>query len=219
MPQRLSARHLAGNVAFVFSAIAIPRNEVLEWLATVIHGTLYDIGLQPYLTYLSRHIRQLWYRRTAFQVNIANRRQIPGREFAARRTSTNIVGGRSPVHAQGFCLGHVVLEPHGGQVPWHNHPQEEIYYLLTGCGEMCVDQERQAVVAGDVIEIGSGQFHQLTNTGTEPLEFIYCYAPAGDVAHWRQEIEGTLPIAGIEAPQVPDGSVPQYLSETKDSTR
>ena len=29
---------------------------------------------------------------------------------------------------------------------------------------------------------------------------IYCYGPAGDVAHWRQELDGTLPRAGVEAP-------------------
>jgi hypothetical protein len=29
---------------------------------------------------------------------------------------------------------------------------------------------------------------------------IYCYGPAGDVAHWRQELEGTLPRAGVEVP-------------------
>jgi hypothetical protein len=38
---------------------------------------------------------------------------------------------------------------------------------------------------------------------------IYCYAPAGDVSHWRQEISGTLPRAGVEAPPLPDGAWPQ----------
>jgi hypothetical protein len=39
---------------------------------------------------------------------------------------------------------------------------------------------------------------------------IYCYGPAGDVAHWKQELEGTLPRAGIEAPPLPAGASPQY---------
>ena len=26
---------------------------------------------------------------------------------------------------------------------------------------------------------------------------IYVYGPAGDVAHWRQELAGTLPVAGV----------------------
>ncbi len=51
-------------------------------------------------------------------------------------------------------------------------------------------------------------YHQLTNVGTEPLEMVYCYAPAGDVAHWRQELKGTLPRAGGEAPLFPKMPAP-----------
>ena len=35
---------------------------------------------------------------------------------------------------------------------------------------------------------------------------MYCYGPAGDVAHWRQELDGTLPRAGVEAPPLPAGA-------------
>jgi mannose-6-phosphate isomerase-like protein (cupin superfamily) len=144
-------------------------------------------------------------------MDIARRNKISGRSFPAGRTSVNIVGGLSPVAAQGFALGHVVLDPDGGQVPWHNHPQEEIYYLLSGNGEMCVGSERCDISAGDVVHIPSHAYHQLTNTGSEPLEFIYCYSPAGPVDHWRQELEGTLPAAGIDAPALPEGACRQHL--------
>jgi len=49
----------------------------------------------------------------------------------------------------------------------------------------------------------------LTNIGTAPLRMIYCYGPAGDVAHWRQELDGTLPKAGIDVPALPPGAQPQ----------
>jgi hypothetical protein len=48
------------------------------------------------------------------------------------------------------------------------------------------------------------------NIGAEPLRMLYCYGPAGDVAHWRQELEGTLPRAGIDAPPLPPGAWPQH---------
>ena len=35
---------------------------------------------------------------------------------------------------------------------------------------------------------------------------MYCYGPAGDVAHWRQELDGTLPKAGVDAPPLPAGA-------------
>jgi oxalate decarboxylase/phosphoglucose isomerase-like protein (cupin superfamily) len=74
---------------------------------------------------------------------------------------------------------------------------------------MCLGEERRNVIAGQAVYIPHTVFHQLTNTGDKPMRMIYCYGPAGDVAHWRQELEGTLPRAGIEAPPLPPGAVPQ----------
>jgi mannose-6-phosphate isomerase-like protein (cupin superfamily) len=74
---------------------------------------------------------------------------------------------------------------------------------------MCLGEERTNVSAGQAVYIPPGVYHQLTNTASSPLRMIYCYGPAGDVAHWRQELDGTLPRAGIEAPQLPPGASPQ----------
>jgi hypothetical protein len=41
---------------------------------------------------------------------------------------------------------------------------------------------------------------------------MYCYGPAGDVAHWRQELDGTLPKAGVDVPPLPAGANPQCTS-------
>ena len=75
---------------------------------------------------------------------------------------------------------------------------------------MCLGEERQRVSAGQLIHIPAQEFHQLTNVGDEPLTMLYCYGPAGDVAHWRQELDGTLPKAGVDAPELPDGAWPQH---------
>lgn len=143
---------------------------------------------------------------------IARLSEIAGRTYPARRRTQNLVGGASPIHAETFSLGYVTLEPDGGQVPWHNHEQEEVYFVLDGTAEMCLGEERQTVQGGEAVFIPSGVFHQLTNIGSEPLHMIYCYGPAGDVAHWRQELESTLPRAGIEAPQLPAGARPQHVA-------
>lgn len=135
--------------------------------------------------------------------------EAEGRAYPARRVTTNVVNGTSPVESEHYSLGYVTLEPEGGQVPWHNHEQEEIYFIIEGTGEMCVDAERQTVTGGQVIHIPSNAFHQLTNIGSTPLLMVYCYAPAGEVAHWRQELAGTLPRAGIDVPALPDGAWPQ----------
>ena len=140
---------------------------------------------------------------------IADLSQIAGRTYPARRRTQNLVGGASPIQAANFSMGNVTLEANGGQVPWHNQEQEEIYFIVEGTGEMCLGEERVTLSSGQAVYIPTGVFHQLTNIGETPLRMIYCYGPAGDVAHWRQELDGTLPRAGIEAPRLPDGAMPQ----------
>ena len=140
---------------------------------------------------------------------IADLSAISGRTYPARRLTQNLVGGASPIHATNFALGNVTLEPNGGQVPWHNQDQEEIYFIVEGTGEICLGEERQPIESGQAVYIPPKVFHQLTNTGPTPMRMIYCYGPAGDVAHWRQELDGTLPRAGEDAPSLPAGSQPQ----------
>ncbi len=143
---------------------------------------------------------------------IADLAAIAGRTYPARRRTQNLVGGASPIQAKNFAMGFVTLEPNGGQVPWHNQEQEEVYFVLEGDGEMCLGTQRQALKTGQAVYIPPGVFHQLSNVGSTPLKMLYCYGPAGDVAHWRQELAGTLPKAGLEAPPLPSGARPQHTA-------
>jgi len=140
---------------------------------------------------------------------ISDLAKITGRRYPARRLTQNIAGGVAPIQTTNFSIGNVTLDPDGGQVPWHNQEQEEVYLIVEGTGEMCLGTERQTVSAGQAVYIPPGVFHQLTNIGPAPLRMIYCYGPAGDVAHWRQELAGNLPKAGVEAPLLPEGARPQ----------
>lgn len=146
---------------------------------------------------------------------IADLAKIEGRSYPARRRTQNVVGGASPIQATSFSLGYVTLQPKGGQVPWHNQEQEETYFIVDGTGEMCLGEERQTLTMGQAVYIPSRVYHQLTNIGETPLHMIYCYGPAGDVAHWRQELDGTLPKAGVEAPLLPAGAWPQCTDKPK----
>jgi mannose-6-phosphate isomerase-like protein (cupin superfamily) len=150
-------------------------------------------------------------------MSIADLAEIAGRTYPARRRTQNLVGGASPIQAKNFSMGYVTLEPNGGQVPWHNQEQEEIYFIVEGEGEMCLGEERKNVRAGQAAFIPPRVFHQLTNTGAMPMRMIYCYGPAGDVAHWRQELDGTLPRAGVEAPSLPADAHPQCTEKPKKS--
>ncbi len=150
---------------------------------------------------------------------LADLATTPGRHFPARRWTRNIAGGTSPIQTTQFATGLVLLDPPtatppipGGQVPWHNHPQEEVYFLLEGTCEICLGSERQILSAGQSVYIPPNVFHQLTNIGPIPAKMIYTYGPAGDVAHWRQELSGTLPRAGQGTiPPLPTGAQPHCV--------
>jgi mannose-6-phosphate isomerase-like protein (cupin superfamily) len=142
-------------------------------------------------------------------MKIADLREIKGRTYPARRKTQNLAGGQSPIQTEAFSMGYVTLEPRGGQVPWHDHEQEEVYFIVKGAGQFCLGEEIETVIENQAVYVPGGMFHQLTNTGDEPMVMIYCYGPAGDVAHWKQELSGKLPVAGKDVPPLPEGAWPQ----------
>ncbi len=141
---------------------------------------------------------------------IADMNEMSGRTYPARRRTRNLVGGASPIKAEAFAMGHVTLEAGGGQVPWHNHPNEEVYFVIEGRGEICVGAELAELRAGQAVYIPGDVYHQISNIGEGTLRMIYVYAPGGDVSHWQKELDGTLPRAGREAPPLPEGAREQF---------
>lgn len=142
-------------------------------------------------------------------MKIADSNTIEGSRYPAGRLTQGMVGNNKPILAEHFCMGLVTLDPKGGQVPWHHHMNEEVYFIIEGNGQICVGKECREICTGQMVYIPPSEYHQLTNTGDSPLRMMYCYAPAGDVEHWKLELAGTLPKAGVDAPPLPDGAWPQ----------
>ncbi|MEO0078938.1 MAG: cupin domain-containing protein [candidate division WOR-3 bacterium] len=69
----------------------------------------------------------------------------------------------------------------------HRLKTAEVYYLLSGCGNMHIDNETAAVAAGDAVYIPPGAVQWLENTGAEPLAFACIVDPA-----WQPEDEEIL---------------------------
>ena len=69
------------------------------------------------------------------------------------------------------------LEP-GKQLEAHVDPMEEIYFIMSGEGEMTVDDETRHVVPGDAIWIPTGSRHALTNTGNDDCLLLVVASPA-----------------------------------------
>ena len=79
---------------------------------------------------------------------IADLAAIAGRTYPARRRTQNLAGGASPIQASHFSLGFVTLEPRGGQVPWHQQDQEEIYFIKKRAGLIELSIGRKHIAHG-----------------------------------------------------------------------
>jgi len=74
-------------------------------------------------------------------------------------------------------LAIATLEP-GKEIEAHVDPMEEIYFVMTGSGEMRVDDESRHVVPGDATWIPVGSSHSLFNSGDETLVILVVASPA-----------------------------------------
>ncbi|HET7169432.1 MAG TPA: cupin domain-containing protein [Candidatus Limnocylindrales bacterium] len=68
---------------------------------------------------------------------------------------------------------HVRISP-GATVPTHtHHDEDQVYFVATGTGYVVLDGVRTDVSAGDSVLIPLGTEHEITNTGSEPLDYVF----------------------------------------------
>lgn len=82
-----------------------------------------------------------------------------------------------------YSLAHATLAVGATSQP-HSLKTSEVYYILSGEGEMHIDQEIQRVEPGDAVYIPPNARQFIHNCGTQALIFICIVDPA-----WRQEDE------------------------------
>ncbi|MEW6047570.1 MAG: dimethylsulfonioproprionate lyase family protein [Bacillota bacterium] len=116
---------------------------------------------------------------------------VVGEEFPAGRRTRVLVGAGGPLQAQHFVEGYVSIRP-GGGVPAHEHPQEEVYLILSGNGTIRVGHETRTVEGVTAVYIPPGVEHELRNTGETEMIMVFTYAPPGIVSHWEAERRGQL---------------------------
>ena len=79
--------------------------------------------------------------------------------------------------AKGFAAGMHLMEP-GGQSDLHIHEHEqEAMYFYSGTGVCSVGDEEFEIVPECFLLAPIGVKHQIRNTGTEPLKFVWIYCP------------------------------------------
>ncbi len=62
----------------------------------------------------------------------------------------------------------------GQTVPAHTHVDEDqIYHVISGAGFVVLAGVRTEVSAGTFVMIPIGTEHEITNTGSEPLDYVF----------------------------------------------
>lgn len=76
-----------------------------------------------------------------------------------------------------YSLAHAIVQPGQTSKP-HALKTAEVYYILSGSGEMHIDAASQTVEPGDAIYIPPNARQFIHNPGTAPLVFICIVDPA-----------------------------------------
>ena len=81
-----------------------------------------------------------------------------------------------------------VIEVQPGQTvkPAHSHPNgEEVIYLLSGSGRVCIEGTVEPVQAGCAVLFPQGKIHMLQNSGNVPMKVACFFAPATDLNNYK----------------------------------
>lgn len=98
-------------------------------------------------------------------------KKLPGRTMRQLVTTQNL-------GAETMSLGVIHVSPGETVRPCHAHlEEEEIIYIIRGRGEAWVDGEIGPFEQGDAILFTPGSKHMIRNTGQEPLDVLFVFAP------------------------------------------
>lgn len=79
-------------------------------------------------------------------------------------------------YSYNMMMAHYVIQP-GVESSYHNHPHEQIGFVLSGEGKQIVDDEEYLLEAGMCYRLESGETHSMVATGKDPLEVIDIFHP------------------------------------------
>ena len=88
--------------------------------------------------------------------------------------------------------------PPGKRLGQHIDMTEETLYILSGSGDMLLDEGARPVRPGDLVVVKQGVLHDLRNTGSEDVRVVaYFNGPKAEM-HWTKEVwePGHLTVTG-----------------------
>ncbi|KAI5242160.1 RmlC-like cupin [Aureobasidium subglaciale] len=93
--------------------------------------------------------------------------------------------------SQDMSAGIASCPANTGYLAHHRHTQSEIYYIISGKGEVTVDGTVHAVTGGSTVFIPGDAEHGIKNTGEQELKWFYVFPTASfsDVKYKFSEVE------------------------------
>ena len=86
-----------------------------------------------------------------------------------------------------LVLSSTLLEPNMSTSGHFHNGQEEVYFFVSGEGEMELDSDRFKVGPGDVVNIEDGVFHRVFNTQSNQQLYFVCVFDGGVSARENHE--------------------------------
>ena len=88
--------------------------------------------------------------------------------------------------------------PPGKRLGNHVDTTEETQYIISGSGDLLLDEERRPVRPGDVVVLKKGVAHDLRSTGSEGLRVVAFFSEPKAEQHWIGEVwePGDLTVTG-----------------------
>ena len=75
-----------------------------------------------------------------------------------------------------LTMGQTVIYPTGSTTGHSHDDMEEVYYVISGEGEMVVGEDRYPIHAGDALYVPPGEFHTTFQKGNLPLTVVWVTA-------------------------------------------
>jgi mannose-6-phosphate isomerase-like protein (cupin superfamily) len=82
---------------------------------------------------------------------------------------------------EAFAHGTLVVELYApvGTDPQTPHDRDEVYFVVSGSGDIVVDGERSAFASGDAMFVAAGKEHRFENFTADFTTWVVFYGPPG----------------------------------------
>jgi mannose-6-phosphate isomerase-like protein (cupin superfamily) len=85
--------------------------------------------------------------------------------------STSLLIGEQNAYSSEISIQITDVSP-GKMQTLHKHYQAQCYYIIEGCGEMIIEDEKSNVCQGDAVFIPGNALHGIINIGNSNLKYL-----------------------------------------------